>query len=167
MAKTGALGLPIKEDDSSEFLRYPKRLTFAETYNINTLACGFGFTAFGLDTEDENKLYGTGLNTESQLGYHQLRNKKFLELLLLPQPIKLPLRNLKTRVKQLSAGRAHLLVLTDEGIFTLGSNAYGQCGRDIIPNEKYSESTYIHNIERINGEEIITIVAGQDHSYVT
>lgn len=66
----------------------------------------------------------------------------------------------------MAAGRAHLLVLTDrEGVFTLGNNAYGQCGRQIVEEEKYSGSRIIHNIPHLNGAKIKSIECGQDHRY--
>lgn len=72
----------------------------------------------------------------------------------------------KSRVLKLAAGRAHLLVLTDEGVFLLGNNAYGQCGRKVIPNEDYSKSNFIHHLKNIDDKPIIDIECGQDHRYV-
>lgn len=64
---------------------------------------------------------------------------------------------------KLSAGRAHILVLTNEGIFALGNNAFGQCGRKIIPDENYIRSNYINHIENIDEKKIVDIECGQDH----
>lgn len=65
----------------------------------------------------------------------------------------------------MAAGRAHLLILTTEGLFTLGNNAYGQCGRPIILSENYEKSMVIHCIPDIKGNKIIAVAAGQDHRY--
>lgn len=89
-----------------------------------------------------------------------------LQLILTPAPVELPLADmLNTKVTNVAAGRAHLMVLTDrEGVFTLGNNAYGQCGRQIVEDEKYSGSQIIHNIPHLNGAKINSIECGQDHS---
>ncbi|POI28289.1 hypothetical protein CIB84_007958 [Bambusicola thoracicus] len=65
---------------------------------------------------------------------------KGYEYVLEPSPIPLPLEKpQKTRVLQVSCGRAHSLVLTDsEGVFTMGNNSYGQCGRKVVEDEIYS-----------------------------
>ena len=64
----------------------------------------------------------------------------------------------------MAGGRAHLLVLTDkEGVFTLGNNAYGQCGRVIVEDEKYADSRMIHSIPNLNGATIQDVECGQDH----
>lgn len=85
-------------------------------------------------------------------------------MLFYPKPIYLPLKDPEnSKVLKLSAGRAHVLVLTDEGIFALGNNSFGQCGREIVLDENYIMSNYINHIENINGNKIIDIECGQDH----
>lgn len=112
------------------------------------------------------KLYGTGINTDSQIGYHEVRQYKPLGTILSPQQIPLPFSNPeKTKILKLAAARAHSIVLTDEGIFTFGNNSYGQCGRKIIPDEDYSMSNYIHHIPTLDGKQIVDIECGQDHRY--
>lgn len=88
--------------------------------------------------------------------------------MLAPVPIYLGLKNPEeTSVVSISAGRAHLAIVTDlEGIFTLGSNAYGQCGRTIIENEKYSGSRIVHRIPNFSNDKIISVECGQDHTLV-
>lgn len=82
-------------------------------------------------------------------------------------PISIPFQNeTESTILQLAAGRAHVLVLTSEGLFTLGNNAYGQCGRKIVDGEKYSASSIIHHIPHINGEKIVGVQCGQDHRFV-
>lgn len=65
----------------------------------------------------------------------------------------------------LDAGRAHTAILTDnEGVFTLGNNAYGQCGRKINANEEYRGSMVSHNIRTLGKQKITSVVCGQDHT---
>lgn len=130
---------------------------------MTTAACGFGFTAFAVDTESGDKLYGTGLNTDSQIGRHEIRQGHPLEIIYFPQPIHLPVKS-STKIRRLAAGRAHLVVLTDEGVFLLGNNSYGQCGREIVQNEDYFFSNYINHIAEIEGKKITDIDCGQDHT---
>lgn len=122
--------------------------------------------------EDGISLFGTGLNTESQLGYHKRggETNQPLELVIYPAPIWLPKlsENQTIQIRACAAGRAHLLALSeDNNVYALGNNAYGQCGRRITPNEKYSENQIAHIIQEVGmpGEErIATIQCGQDHS---
>ena len=91
-------------------------------------------------------------------------DKKFThDIITTPRPINLPLKEPKTQVVGLAAGRAHLLVLTTEGLFTLGNNGYGQCGRPIINNEDYRRNSIVHHIPNIKGSQITAVSAGQDH----
>uniref|UniRef100_T1H2N0 RCC1-like domain-containing protein n=1 Tax=Megaselia scalaris TaxID=36166 RepID=T1H2N0_MEGSC len=73
------------------------------------------------------------------------------------------------KIKCMSAGRAHSVVVTKNGtIFTLGNNSYGQCGRNIIKDEVYKGSHIVHRIENGSftgeGEEIVSVECGQDHT---
>lgn len=100
-------------------------------------------------------------------GYNVI-DKQFPDnLVLAPRPITLPLQNTSTKVIDMAAGRAHLLILTTEGLFTLGNNAYGQCGRPIILNENYEKSMVVHHIPDVKGNKITSVTAGQDHRYKT
>lgn len=168
-AQTGALGLGLKEEKNKIRANYtfPKRLTFTEQHEVCNVATGFGFTAFSIKAGVGHKLYATGINTDSQIGYHILnKNGKHLDAILTPQQVNIPQSKEDLIVLKLSAGRAHLLVLTNEGLFTFGNNAYGQCGRDIITNEKYNGSQYVHKIAEIDHRRIVDVKAGQDHSLV-
>lgn len=86
-------------------------------------------------------------------------------MVFIPRPITLPLQNTSTKIIDMAAGRAHLLILTTEGLFTLGNNAYGQCGRSIILTENYEKSMVVHHILDIKGDKIIAVTTGQDHRY--
>ncbi|CAG9771794.1 unnamed protein product [Ceutorhynchus assimilis] len=164
-AQTGALGIKGLLEKEATTLRFPKRLGFGEKFEVVTAAAGYGFTVFAIDSSTDVKLYGTGINSDSQLGLHEIRKDHPLEIIFYPQPISLPIRYPETtKILKLAAGRAHLLVLTDEGVFLLGNNAYGQCGRKIIPNEDYIKSNVINHLDKIDGKNIVDVECGQDHS---
>ncbi|XP_075851503.1 RCC1-like G exchanging factor-like protein isoform X2 [Microcebus murinus] len=83
---------------------------------ISSAACGYGFTLLSSKTKDVTKVWGMGLNKDSQLGFHRSRKDttRGYEYVLEPSPIPLPLdRPQETQVLQVSCGRAHSLVLTD------------------------------------------------------
>ncbi|XP_041605888.1 RCC1-like G exchanging factor-like protein isoform X1 [Vulpes lagopus] len=134
---------------------------------ISSAACGYGFTLLSSKTKDVTKVWGMGLNKDSQLGFHRSHKDKTrgYEYVLEPSPVPLPLdRPQDTRVLQVSCGRAHSLILTDcEGVFSMGNNAYGQCGRNVVENEIYSESHKVHRMQDFDGQ-VVQVVCGQDHS---
>nr|XP_023959219.1 RCC1-like G exchanging factor-like protein isoform X1 [Chrysemys picta bellii] len=167
----GALGIPsfVKPDASWKKRRRiqptPYRLDTAE--KISSAACGYGFTLISSKTTDITKVWGMGLNKDSQLGFQRSRKDqtKGYEYVLEPSPIPLPLDTpQETRILQVSCGRAHSLILTDkEGVFSMGNNSYGQCGRKVTEGEIYSESHLIHRLQKFKGR-VAQIVCGQDHS---
>ncbi|XP_058425187.1 RCC1-like G exchanging factor-like protein isoform X2 [Diceros bicornis minor] len=134
---------------------------------ISSAACGYGFTLLSSKTKDVTKVWGMGLNKDSQLGFHRSRKDQTrgYEYVLEPSPIPLPLdRPQETQVLQVSCGRAHSLILTDgEGVFSLGNNSYGQCGRKVVENEIYSESHKVHRMQDFDGQ-VVQVACGQDHS---
>ncbi|XP_069470852.1 RCC1-like G exchanging factor-like protein [Ambystoma mexicanum] len=168
---TGALGIPsfvvpdTRRKTPKKMQLTPYRLDMEE--KISSAACGYGFTLLSSRTNDLNKVWGMGLNTDSQIGFHRSRRDrtKGYEYILEPSPVPLPLdKPQETRVLHVSCGRAHSLVLTDnEGVFTMGNNSYGQCGRKIVEGEVYSESQLISRLQSF-GSKITQIVCGQDHS---
>ncbi|KAJ8898248.1 hypothetical protein PR048_003608 [Dryococelus australis] len=167
LAEHGALGNQLKHKNYKTLRYYqcPKRLHFGEQYKVNDVICGYGFTVFTVKSSDKYKVFGTGLNSDSQIGYHAPRKDNPLGVIVYPAPIELPFRNpLSAEVLHLSAGRAHLLVLTNEGVFTLGNNAYGQCGRRVVLDEEYSGSHMVHCITDVEGSAIKQVACGQDHS---
>ncbi|XP_058856930.1 RCC1-like G exchanging factor-like protein [Acipenser ruthenus] len=134
---------------------------------ISWAACGYGFTLLSSRTRDLTKVWGMGLNKDSQLGFQRSRREhtKGYEYVLEPSPVPLPLdRPQETSVLQVACGRAHSLILTDnEGVFSLGNNSYGQCGRKVIEDEVYSGSHVIHRIEGFDSK-VVQVACGQDHS---
>lgn len=160
---------PVKKHSKkhTSIVQHPTRLQFGEKHEILNLAAGYGFSLFVVKKEGNISLFGSGINTDSQIGFHKHGGKtnKPLELLISPVPIELP--NEKAQVSKVGAGRAHSVILTESGnIYTLGNNSYGQCGRKIVENEKYSGSLLIHKIEKsvFDYELIKEVTCGQDHT---
>ena len=178
---TGALGiptLPMPENKRRQrpiyALSYPRLLVLE---NIDNVACGYGYSVFSSRHKNTIKVWGCGINTDSQIGFHRSRrskkypdidvNKVSFKYLMEPAPIPLPLKNSgKTKVIDIACGRAHTLILTDtEGVFTFGNNAFGQCGRTVIDGELYENSRKIHNIPHHHfSSPVVKVVCGMDHS---
>ncbi|XP_068627442.1 RCC1-like G exchanging factor-like protein [Battus philenor] len=134
-------------------------------FPVTQIPCGYGFTVAAVKTDERHKLFGTGINTDSQIGYHAPRLGHPLELLVSPAPIYIPYKSLETKIIRWAAGRAHTVLLADnEGVYTLGNNAYGQCGRKINPKEEYRGSMVSYNIKNLGQENIVDVCCGQDHT---
>jgi RCC1-like G exchanging factor-like protein len=89
--------------------------------------------------------------------------------MIYPVPIILPKRSEEEKLQAVkaAAGRAHTVVLTDNGaVFTLGNNAYGQCARPVIEDEEYFGNQLIHRIDPnyFNNCNVTDVVCGQDHT---
>lgn len=174
MAETGALGVnkSLKKHSQVQaaFVQHPTRLPFAEKYDVLDVACGYGFSLFVVKRTDEGiTLFGTGINTDSQIGYHKHSGETNnpIDLIIYPVPIELPKRSSTEEIviEKCAAGRAHCLALSSAGaVYSIGNNAYGQCGRPIIEDEKYSGSALIHRINSLDNLRIKDISCGQDHS---
>lgn len=67
----GALGT-IKTisfaEESVAYSGFPHRLSFGEYNTVTDIATGYGFTAFAVKTKDHRIVYGSGINSDSQLG---------------------------------------------------------------------------------------------------
>lgn len=162
---------------NSHVVAYPSRQKFAEQRLVVDCASGAGFSLFACKREKDNvSLFGSGMNTDSQIGYHKLggiQNRPMDELVH-PAPIFLPKSNddpnEEIQIVKCAAGRAHSAVLSATGImYTMGNNAFGQCGRTIVEGEQYFPSQLIHRIDGnalSNGAKIVDIVCGQDHTLV-
>lgn len=82
LADHGAIGEATKlHRYKISYLSKPKRLSFAERYRVTDIACGYGFTVYAVQSSDKNIVYGTGINTDSQLGNKELNS--LLSFLLL------------------------------------------------------------------------------------
>lgn len=178
--ETGALGLQTNikkaQERYTEMVHHPTRLQFSNNNDITDVAAGYGFTAYAVKRSDGETLFGSGINMDSQLGFQFKQKSKEpanLDVIIYPTAIKLPRVEGDTdegmQVRSMSAGRAHLVVVTENGtVFTLGNNSYGQCGRLIIEEECYTRSAVIHRIPQVDicGEEdeIVSVECGQDHT---
>lgn len=141
------------EDESS-------RSIFSEDIDITDISCGHGFTVFGGTSNNMNmKLFGTGLNYDSQIGYHLSHNGSILYVLYKPLPINLPCPS-GTKLIQVDCGRSHTVVVTDKGVFSLGNNSFGQCGYQIVTNE--GTKMPINTVQNI--KNIKSVSCGQDHT---
>lgn len=74
---------------------YPSKLS---PLQVTQIATGYGFTVAAIKTDEQHKVFGTGINTDSQIGYHAPRMGHPLELLLSPAPIYIPYKSLDTKV---------------------------------------------------------------------
>ena len=132
LAETGALGLErqLKNHRKPEMRisRYPKRQPFGEFHEILDAAAGYGFTLFAVKpNKDYNNytLYGTGLNSDSQCGFHVLKGRTHrpMELLIYPAPIELPKSSEDeiVNITKVGCGRAHSVAISEMGVaYTLG-----------------------------------------------
>ncbi|XP_046362557.2 RCC1-like G exchanging factor-like protein [Haliotis rufescens] len=173
-ATTGALGIQtyMRPDNRQAAIprqKRPARLKFTDIHNIKvqSVACGYGFTVFAARTPSGHKLFGTGINTDSQLGYHEYPrgSGRVLDIIVEPVPISLPLLSPDTtRVRDVSCGRSHTVVITDkEGVFSLGNNSCGQCGRSVVEDEVYAKNPNINKIHDLP-DNVVKVVCGQDHT---
>ncbi|RWS22394.1 Williams-Beuren syndrome chromosomal region 16 protein-like protein, partial [Leptotrombidium deliense] len=169
-ASMGALGIanfvnPIDGKRPVENRYRPVQLNYFNLAKINDIACGYGFTVIAAAMEEDKsyKLFGCGINTDSQLGYQESVNKKVLSVVINPAPIHLPIYDAGVTVKKVACGRSHTICLTSKNDCNLGNNAYGQCGRPIIEKEVYRGSRKVHQILGIS-EKIAQIICGQDHT---
>ncbi|XP_054714057.1 RCC1-like G exchanging factor-like protein [Uloborus diversus] len=166
----GALGnsnfiLPGRHQTPLKSMRAPWRLPFADFHKVVDVSCGYGFTVFAASNEENDfTLFGTGLNSDFQIGYQCRRKNKPLQVVAEPVPIALPLRNQKTKAVKVGCGRAHTVVVTDkEGVFSLGNNSYGQCGVPAAMHSENDDHIKIHKIEDVSND-IREVVCGQDHT---
>ncbi|XP_067666214.1 RCC1-like G exchanging factor-like protein isoform X2 [Haliotis asinina] len=172
-ATTGALGIqtylrPDKRQSAIPRQKRPARLKFTDIHNIKvkSVACGYGFTMFTARTPKGHRLFGTGINTDSQLGFHEYPpgSGRVLDIIVEPVPISLPLLSPDTRVQDVSCGRSHTVVITDkEGVFSLGNNSSGQCGRSVVEDEVYAKNPTINKIHDLP-DSVVKVVCGQDHT---
>lgn len=67
-------------------------------FQVTQIASGYGFTVAAIKTNEQHKVFGTGINTDSQIGYHSPRIGHPLEILLSPAPIYVPYKSLESKV---------------------------------------------------------------------
>lgn len=174
-AASGALGVrtymrPEKKQQAPVIIQYrPARLRFMDENDIEVydVACGYGFTLFAAKRRRRHMVLGTGINTDSQLGYHEYPKKsgRILDYIIEPVPIDIPgiSQTDHRSVFHVASGRAHSVFLTSNGVFAQGNNAYGQCGRPAVEGEVFQK---VSNIRRVDGipDNVCKVVCGQDHT---
>uniref|UniRef100_T1KZ52 RCC1-like domain-containing protein n=2 Tax=Tetranychus urticae TaxID=32264 RepID=T1KZ52_TETUR len=162
---TGALGLVnFSRKGKSGICSTPRKVGAFFTSKVKDVACGHGFTVFAADsTSVETQLFGTGVNTDHQLGYHRIAEGE-LTVLTRPVAIYFP-QNIKSpKIKQVACGRAHTIILTtDNTLYSLGNNSFGQCGVPILEKKPKLDYTLINEIHGVPGI-VEKVVCGQDHT---
>jgi alpha-tubulin suppressor-like RCC1 family protein len=151
-------------------VRKPWRLRWVDLTNAKVVqvACGNGFSLLVVAGDSKyfgDRLYGTGMNSCSQIGVQKVGSSSdALKYLIQPALINIPFEKPhQIKILNISCGRAHSIVNTNEGVFSFGHNAYGQCGRTIVENEDYFNNPAV--MQKIHIEnEIISVKCGQDHS---
>ncbi|XP_036136438.1 RCC1-like G exchanging factor-like protein isoform X5 [Molossus molossus] len=112
---------------------------------ISSAACGYGFTLLSSKTKDVTKVWGMGLNKDSQLGFHRSRKdkifsmgnnsygqcgRKVVENEIYSESHKVHrMQDFDGQVVQVACGQDHSLFLTDKGeVYSCGWGADGQTG---------------------------------------
>ncbi|XP_059159900.1 RCC1-like G exchanging factor-like protein [Physella acuta] len=178
---SGAIGIPSYVRPDLKFISHqvqiqkinrPARVRFFDINHLKPydIACGYGFTVMAVKSEKKRFIVATGLNTDSQIGFHEGSPKgsgRILDMLIEPARIRLPLMKPdECKVVTMACGRSHsVFVIEDEGVFTLGNNAYGQCGRSIVEGETYNKNQAINKLTD-TPPDIVKVVCGQDHTLV-
>lgn len=177
-ADSGALGIasylrPNLKNLQRQFvismINRPARVRFYDKQKMKALkvACGHGFTVTSVKFQNKKFLLGSGINTDSQIGFHEAPkgSGRIMDQLIEPGRIRLPLEKPDNcNVVSMACGRAHtVIVVENEGVFSLGNNAYGQCGRSIVEDEDYSKNPTINQIRDLP-DDIVKVVCGQDHT---
>ncbi|XP_070208524.1 RCC1-like G exchanging factor-like protein [Littorina saxatilis] len=173
-ATTGALGIAsyLRPEQKQKPIRRqlrPARVKFIDANHIRPyfVSCGYGFTVYAVKSSRGLEIFGTGMNTNSQLGYHEVpRNSgRVLDYIIEPVEIYLPVEKPHaTRVRHIGCGRAHTVIITEgAGVFSLGNNAYGQCGRPIVEGENFSKSPLVNTVHDLP-DNVEKVVCGQDHT---
>ncbi|KAA3677620.1 uncharacterized protein DEA37_0003638 [Paragonimus westermani] len=189
---SGALGIKHLVVPKDRFslpiwgLYHPVRLSQLD--NPISVACGYGFTAYICKHGRRKYLvFGCGINSDGQLGQHlglfgQLSTGQPVHVIPSPELIHLPLRQDEAEhvyPAHIACGRAHTIigmrphesdyqlpVHARPFLFTLGNNAFGQCGRQRVEQEVYGPKsaviTRVHLPPDVN--DLKQVCCGQDHS---
>ncbi|CAG9862070.1 unnamed protein product [Phyllotreta striolata] len=118
--------------------------------DLRPLDCGFEHAA----VVRNNCAYTMGVSNSGCLGLGPLLTQSS------PPRLVQTLSELKVKVLSVSCGKRHTLALTDFGVFSWGSNAYGQLGL----GHQVNESPYPQILPALSASKIIDLAAGQYHS---
>lgn len=172
LSETGALGVSNSlwkhKQVYAAFVQHPTRQSFANSHDVLDVTCGYGFSLFLTKEVKGIQVFGTGINTDCQVGFHKHggETNRPMELLVYPAPIELPKKSPEEKLKitSMAAGRAHTILLAESGdIFAMGNNSYGQLGREIVEGEDYMKSHIIYRFA-LENEVTSSVYCGQDHT---
>lgn len=136
----------------------PIRFPVADGEKVMHIGCGHGFT-FVSEKNPRRMWMSTKIGALKQLKRRESHSPNTQENV--PVNVSLPVSHGDTQVAQISCGRDHVAVFTDnEGVFVAGSNNLGQCGvraRNAgYPNQFCALSEAVGQIKQV--------AAGLDHS---
>ncbi|KAG8587449.1 hypothetical protein GDO81_005664 [Engystomops pustulosus] len=146
---TGALGIPsfvVPDTGRKKPKQYqltPYRLDMDE--KISSAACGYGFTLLSSKTSDVTKVWGMGLNKDSQIGFHRSRRDRIFSIgnnsygqcarkivegeIYSESQLIHRVNRFESRVVQVECGQDHSLFRTEQGeVYSCGWGADGQTG---------------------------------------
>uniref|UniRef100_A0A1I7T730 RCC1/BLIP-II n=1 Tax=Caenorhabditis tropicalis TaxID=1561998 RepID=A0A1I7T730_9PELO len=167
LSASGALAIPKliqgtsnSDDIIASEMEYPKRVTFFNTKSVKFVSSGFGFSLFA----SENRLYGAGINNRFQIGGQLTDSSKYQDYYISAKKISIP----ADEILEISSGRAHSLIRTSSGIFAIGDNNFGQCGRDPTATEYVvgSEESPLIPLDLPTNNPIISIHCSMDTSFL-
>lgn len=118
--------------------------------NFSPLSCGYEHAA----VIRNGAVYTMGRSNSGCLGFGPILTQSS------SPKIVHTLAELKLKVLSVSCGRKHSLALTDCGVYTWGSNAYGQLGISL----SNQESPYPQIVKNLSDKQIVDVAAGQYHS---
>ena len=109
--------------------RKPWRLRWVDriSADVKHIACGNGFSLISISDSKYLKgdhLFGTGINTTSQIGVHETFGGTAFQYIIEPAKIELPFsldKYKKLKILDISCGRIHSVVLTNYGVITFGN----------------------------------------------
>ncbi|KAL3269950.1 hypothetical protein HHI36_009006 [Cryptolaemus montrouzieri] len=149
-----------KTDENSYKLLYLERIKVShETIlepsltkfpDIQPLNCGYEHAAIVRN----DLVYTMGVSSSGCLGLGPLLSQSS------PARLVQTLADLKVRVISVSCGRKHTLFLTDYGVYSCGSNNYGQLGL----GHSVQECPYPQLLSDLSAVKIVQVVCGQYHS---
>lgn len=149
--KTEKIGFELSLLDTIQLPETPSPpYPFKKLPDLHPLGCGFEHAA----VIRNNNVYTMGVSTSGCLGLGPLLTQSS------PARLVQTLSELKVKVLSVSCGKKHTLALTDFGVFSWGSNTYGQLGL----GHQVHESPYPQILSTLSSNKIIDLAAGQYHS---
>ncbi|KAF1769978.1 hypothetical protein GCK72_001795 [Caenorhabditis remanei] len=164
LSASGALAIPKlvqnPDDVTASEAKHPKRITYFNTKSIKFVSSGFGFSLFASD----NKLFGAGINNRFQIGGQLTDSSKYQDYYISAKKIHIPVEE----ILEISSGRAHSLIRTNSGVFAIGDNNFGQCGKDpaVIDHIVGSEESPLQPLELPTSSPVVSVHCSLDSSLI-